>query len=323
MTACDNKEPAEPEPDYDELLNAYEHINELPEFYYAPLTGMPVDSELSHRIIGVMINNLKPARPQSGLLEADIIYEVLVEGQITRLLAFYHSQQPEIIGPIRSIRPYFIDLITGYNAVAAHVGGSQAAYQMLRNNNIAYIDDITKSGGAFWRVNYRQSPHNTYTSYANLEKAITAFGYSNVGKLPELKFYDDVQIVTGDSAERIKIKYFNSYIVDYIYEPIKRQYHRSINGSAHTDLESGKQLTAKNILVIRTSHQVLDSVGRRAIDVKGSGTGYLFQNGIVREISWKRVDGVIRAFVGEEEQALYPGQTWVNIVQHNTDIAYQ
>lgn len=323
LTGCDNQEPVVPEPDYDLLLNAHEHINELPEVYYAPLTGMPVDSELTHRVIGVMINNLKAARPQSGLLEADIVYEVLAEGEITRLVALYHSKQPNLIGPVRSARPYYIDLITGYDGVIAHVGGSQAAYAKLRNNNIAYIDDITKSAGAFWRVDYRYPPHNTYVSYSNLQKAMTAFGYRSEGKLPLLKFYDNAQIVTGEPSEQVRIKYFSSYVVDYIYEPVKRQYHRSINGLAHTDLESGQQLTAKNILVIRTSHQVLDSAGRRAIDVTGPGTGYLFQNGVAREVKWKRVDGVIRAFLDDEEQALYPGQTWVIIVQNNTSVTYQ
>lgn len=323
LAGCFNKEPVSPEVDYDELLNAYEHSNEVSEVYYAPLTGIRVDSNLTHRVIGVMINNLEPARPQSGLLEADIVYEVLAESEITRLVALYHSKQPDIIGPVRSTRPYYIDLITGYDGVVAHVGGSQAAYAKLRSDNIAYIDDITKSAGAFWRVSYRPQPHNTYVSYANLQQAMSTYGYRSEGKLPDLKFYDKAQIVTGEPAEHIKIKYFNSYIIDYIYEPVRRQYHRSINGTAHLDLESGQQLTAKNVLVIRTSHQVLDSAGRRAIDVTGPGTGYLFQNGVAREISWKRVEGVIRAFVGDEEQRLYPGQTWVIIVQNNSGVNYQ
>ncbi len=328
LAGCNNpfsKEPENvaPEPNYDNLLNAYEHINEKPEDFYAPLTGMPVESELNQRIIGVMISNIKAARPQSGLLEADIVYEALAESEITRLVAFYQSKQPAVIGPVRSARPYYIDLITGYDGVVVHVGASQAAYAKLRNNNIAYIDDITKSAGAFWRVSWRNSPHSTYVSYENLLSAMKTFGYRTEGKFPELKFYDNAQVITGESAQHVKIKYFDSYVIDYMYEPILRQYHRSINGLAHLDLDTGKQLTAKNILVIRSTHRVLDSSGRRSIDVVGPGDGYLFQNGVAREITWKSVDGVIRAFVDGVEQPLYPGQTWVIIVQNNTVVNYQ
>lgn len=307
----------------EEHIKDYEHINELPVVYFAPLTGMVVDHELTNRVIGVMINNLKPARPQSGLLEADIVYEVLAEGEITRLVAIYHSQEPETIGPVRSTRPYYIELITGLDGIVAHCGASQSAYDMLRNNNIAFIDDITKSAGAYWRVDFRNSPHNTYTSYNSLMEAANYFRYRLTGKLPELQFLDDAQIVKGDPAGQIKITYIKDYTVSYQYDEEKRIYYRSINGEAHTDLVTKQQLTARNILVVRTTHRILDSVGREAIDVNGPGSGYLFQNGVAREITWRRVDGVIRAYDGEREMPLYPGKTWVQVVRTDSRVNYQ
>ncbi len=300
-----------------------EQINEIIPVYYAPLTGLPVDKEIDTRIIGVMINNLYLARPQSGLDKADIVYEVLAEGMITRFVALYQSQQPDVIGPVRSTRPYYIDLINGFDGIIVHCGASFEAYDILRNYSLPYLDEITNSGGTFWRATFRNPPHNVYTSYEKIISGVKSKGYREDGYIPSLVFLDDNQVVEGELVGSLKIDYHFDYHVEYVYNNETKLFDRYINDKSHIDLETGEQLTAKNILVIKTSHTVLDKAGRLAVDVYGPGEGYLFQNGVVRLITWERKDGVIRAYIDGKEQGLYPGQTWVMVVQDNTPVSYQ
>ncbi len=307
----------------EEEIRQEEQIEENSPQYFAPLTGLPIDEELNNRIIGVMVNNLYLARPQSGLDKADIVYEVLAEGMITRFIAFYQSQQPDVIGPVRSTRPYYIDIINGFDGVIVHCGASYAAYDVLRNKSLPYLDEITNSGNTFWRVDFRQQPHNVYTSYEKIITNMKSKGYSEVGYIPSFIFFDDNQIIEGSSATNVKIDYYSDYHIEYVFNNETELYYRNVNGEMHTDLETNEQLTAMNILVVRTDHKVIDSAGRLEIDVYGPGEGYLFQKGVVNIITWERKDGVIRAYIDGQEQALYPGQTWVMVVQNRTPISYQ
>lgn len=309
----------------DQTLNAVDNtpIEEEKAEFYAPLTGLPTDEQIDNRIIGVMINNHSKARPQSGLLEADMVYEVLAEGMITRFVAIYQSQEADLIGPVRSIRPYYIDIINGFDAYLVHSGSSQEALATLQNSNLPDIDEIENAGGAFWRVDFRKAPHNLYTNTALITSFAEKRGYRTEGYVPEFIFLEEDEKIEGESAIDISIKYASDYIVGYQYDEQAGVYKRYINGKPHTDYETGKQLTATNILVARADHQILDSEGRRKVDVYGPGDGYLFQNGKVIAVEWKRVDGVIRAFVDGKEQGLIPGQTWTLIVENRTEVLYK
>ncbi|GBF10795.1 DUF3048 domain-containing protein [Tepidibacillus sp. HK-1] len=291
--------------------------------YTAPLTGLHVDNEVKERIIGVMVNNHPKARPQSGLIEADMVYEILAEGMITRFVAFYQSKAPKVVGPVRSIRPYYIDLINGFDGLIVHAGASEAAYAILQRDNLPDLDEIKNSGPAFWRVDFRKMPHNLYTSIDKIRTFAEKKGYRSEGYIPTIPFLKEDEIVTGTPAKEINIEYYSKYIVGYQYDETKKQYNRYINGQPHTDLETEEQLTAKNLLVIRAEHKILDNEGRRSINLYGPGKGYLFQNGAMKEITWERKDGVIRAYVDGKEQGLLPGQTWTIVVQNSTPVSYQ
>ncbi len=117
--------------------------------YIAPLTGLPVDHGINHRVIAVMVNNHSKARPQSGLNQADMVYEILAEGMITRFLAVYHSQEPEIVGPIRSIRPYYLDIMKGLDALIVHAGASDEADAMLKKGSLPDVDGLVGRGNIF------------------------------------------------------------------------------------------------------------------------------------------------------------------------------
>lgn len=288
-----------------------------PEFpYIAPLTGKGSTQPMDHRIIMVMVNNLSKARPQSGLDKADIVYEVLSEGAITRMLALYHSQEPDVIGPVRSIRPYFIDIGLGYDAVMVHAGGSPDALKQLRNEGLAHLDEIYNGGAYFWRESFRKPPHNLYTNLQKIRQGAEDLGFRKISEIPHLLFVPEDQEAVGGIATNINIAYTSEYAVSYQYDQESKQYLRSTEGKLHNDLTTGNQLTATNVLVAAAPHRILDKEGRRAVDVFGPGEGYLFQRGKVQKVTWERRDGVIRAFVDNKEVGLYPGNTWVHIIPH-------
>jgi hypothetical protein len=285
--------------------------------YYAPLTGLGSMVEINERIIAVMVNNHAFARPQSGLDQADMVYEILSEGSITRLVAFYQSQSPEVIGPVRSLRPYLIDLAMGFDAVFAHAGGSQAALDAVKNRGLASLDEIYNAGNSFYRVNFRKMPHNLYTNVEMLRKGAERRGYRSESEIPTLTFKDPDEEPVGEEAGWIEIEYHSTYIVAYEYDQELESYTRFVRGEPHIDMETEQQLTTTNLFVIETSHKILDDVGRRAIDVMSEGKGLLFQRGKVEKVDWKRVDGVIRPMKDGVELGLYPGTTWVNIIPNN------
>ncbi len=133
-----------------------------------PLTGIGTMEQLDRRVIGVTINNHPAARPQSGIGDADIVYEVLSEGEITRLVALFHSQLPERVGPVRSSRPYHIDLVNGYNGLLVTHGWSPEAERLLNGGSADFLNGLFYDGTLFQRSTDRKAPHNSYITFDNI-----------------------------------------------------------------------------------------------------------------------------------------------------------
>lgn len=286
--------------------------------YTAPFTGLGSEQNLDNtRPIMVMINNAPPARPQSGLNKADMIYEVLAEGEMTRFLAIFQSQKPDVIGPVRSIRPYFIQIGVGFDAVLVHSGGSPEALETLSRSDYSHLNEIP-NGKYFWRENFRKPPHNLYTSSKLLQQAMEDKGMRTTAELPHFSFLPaDAAITEGEPATQVDITFHSLNKAGFTYDAQQKKYMRTTAGKPHLDLTDNKQLSATNLLVIAAKHRVLDNEGRRQVDVVGPGDGYLFQQGKARKIKWKRSNGVIRAYADPamtQELPLLPGQTWVEIV---------
>lgn len=292
--------------------------------YTAPLTGLGTNAATDRRPIMVMVNNAPPARPQSGLDKADIVYELLAEGEMTRFVAIYQSQQPKVIGPVRSIRPYFIQLGAGFDAVMVHAGGSPEALETLAHSSYNSLNEIA-NGKYFWREQFRKPPHNLYTDLAHIEKAMVNKGMRVRSELPYLPFLaTDAQIVEGAKAETINITYHSLNKASYQYDPQTKRYLRFTQGKQHMDLVTKKQLSVTNLLVIAARHKILDKEGRRQVDINGPGDGYLFQQGKAQKIIWKRSSGVIRAYAAtgeQKEMPLLPGNTWINVLPDQPGLA--
>lgn len=196
LSACGGKEKAVPV-ETPEVQAPVESPVETPPVketaaFTAPLTGMPLKEASSRRPLSVMINNAPAARPQSGLSKADIVYEVLAEGGITRLIAIYQSQTGiEKIGPIRSIRPYLINIGESYGGVLVHAGGSPEAYSIIKKQGKQDMDEIGNAGAYFWRTKDRKAPHNLYSSDEKLREGAEKLKYAAEAKIPAYSFIQE------------------------------------------------------------------------------------------------------------------------------------
>ncbi|WP_259391459.1 DUF3048 domain-containing protein [Paenibacillus sp. 1011MAR3C5] len=301
-----------------------------PKPFSAPLTGVERDDEAMDRPIAVMINNFSAARPQSGLTNADVVWEVLAEGGITRLVAVYQSTDAmeDTIGPIRSNRAYLIDIADTYGAIMVHAGGSPEAYGILQKQGKPYLDEITNAGPYYWRSKERKAPHNLYSNLEKMHQGAEKKGYKNDMPVATYPFTAEGTITGAveagaEPATQIDITFLmQSYKVGYIYDETSRLYKRSINDEPHIDLNNSEQLSATNLVVLETGHKTLDNVGRLAVDLESGGAAYLFQKGKRIDIDWVRSpDGMIRFSKDGSEVSFLPGKTYIHIVPNKPALA--
>ena len=285
--------------------------------FQSPLTGEKTDVEPNARAVAVVVNNHPAARPQSGLHKADLVYEVLAEGNVTRFLAIFESEQPERIGPVRSAREYFLKLAKGYDSFFIAHGYSPDAKDMLDNGFIDHLNGIQYDGTLFKRADFRKAPHNSYITFDNIKKGGESRGYQLNGSPEGFHFLSEEQLenLSGDEAKRIQVSYGTStFDVQYEYDTEATKYHRYANGEETVDLETNESILLDNILIVEMDHEVIDNAGRKAIDLTSGGRGYLLQKGIRNEVTWENVGGRILPFINGEEVKFVPGKTWINIV---------
>lgn len=291
-----------------------------------PLTGLGSQTEMLTRPYMVMVENAPQARPQSGLQQADIVFEILAEGEITRFVSVFQSQPAETIGPVRSIRPYFVELGEMLDAVIVHAGWSQDAMNLLQSHKLNHLDQVYGDHAFYWRASDRKAPHNLYTSTAKIAEGAEARKFRKEWKQKGLLFAakpSSSPAASGSAgttapATHVQIPYIRGYVVSYDYDTSKEAYLRSMDGQPHADKETGDQLHTRNLLVLEAKHAVLDKEGRRSVDVTGPGKGTLIQEGRALSVTWQQKDGMLRVYADSKEIPLLPGNTWVQVVPEGT-----
>lgn len=289
--------------------------------YYSPLTGNLVDNEAATLmpVTGVMIpNDTYGARPQSGLKSAGVVFEAICEGGITRLLALFQQDKPQLIGPIRSVRMYYISWAAPFNAGIAHVGGNADALAEIRNGNYRDLDQFANSE-AYWRDNNRSAPDNMYTSGAKLDALNTAKGYiqSQFTGFSRIDGKASASPTATTISVNISSESFNS---SYTYDPVTNTYARSQGGAPHLDTEG--QITPSSIVVMtveETSSSVPES--HEEITTIGTGPVKIFQNGEVIEGTWHKSSQFDQLFftdANEKDIPLVRGQTWITAIPSST-----
>lgn len=294
-----------------------------------PLTGIEADGVPSNnRIISVMVNNHTSARPQTGLSQADIVFEMLAEGSITRLLALYQSEFPDVIGPVRSAREYYFELANGYNALYVYHGAAGFVNDMITERGIPHLDGAIydNNGTLFQRESFRQAPHNSYLQVKGVYPEAEKKGYGTTAEMKPLPFLtaEESENLSGDPANHVKIVYDDApmEIVEFSYEADIGKYIRYNDGEKTVELESGEPIQVDSVFIVEAPHQIIDDAGRRAIDLNSGGNGYLIQQGIVREVQWENRDGRIIPVIDGEPAGFEPGKTWINVVPVDPGIGY-
>ena len=289
----------------------------------SPLNGeMVKPKDINDRVIAVMIDNQEDARPQAGLSQFDIVYEILAEGSITRYLGIIGTQQPKNIGPVRSARDYFILRAMEYDSLYVHVGGSTQGYDALAKYNTPTIDGMHLGGETFWRSSHRVPPHNTYSKYSGIIKAANRYKYRTTGEYDTLKFSDIEKEIVGTLAMDLSFKYSNIYKSSYKYDESEKVYYRFINGEQLVDENDDTKIYAKNIIVQFTETKPIpnDPYKKITVEMVGEGDGYYITNGLKQDITWKKESNsdLTRYYDSKgKELILNPGKIWIQVFPDN------
>lgn len=303
-----------------------------PKSYENPINGTLLTKEeyenlIKNPPIAVMIDNQVGARQQSGIYQADIVYETLVEGGITRYMPIFWQNKPEKIGPIRSARVYYIELLEQYDALYMHIGEAKYtnnpktdAYSILKQWGIKTISNMAY----FWRDNQRVAPHNAYTSYQNMIDAATKYKYLEYSPVTPFSFHNDADLKDRGNMNSVSINFIQGYYdgtydVEFLYNKETNLYERKINGDYDKDLDTGQIITPKNVIIQKcTFKQTYDEKGHVTFDTIGSGEAFILYDGKVIESEWKRSSRTERTKYykkGTSEEIVFNrGMIWVSIV---------
>ncbi|WP_066186287.1 MULTISPECIES: DUF3048 domain-containing protein [Gracilibacillus] len=281
-----------------------------------PLTGEETDAEVMDRIVAVMVNNHPKARPQTGLAQADITFEILAEGNITRFLALYQSDMPDRVGPVRSARPYYFDLAEGYDAIYVYHGAANFIEEMIQNGSVQGLNGMyyDNDKALFERSAERVAPHNSYTIFDGIYQEAEEQGYSLESSYQPLSFLAEDEEVTGEEATEIAFAYASTNRIRYQYNSDSEKYQRYSDDELTVEYADDQPIELDNILFIEAAHQVVDDAGRREIDLESGGDALLLQQGKVQYVQWERNNGRIIPMKDGEPVSFVPGQTWINVI---------
>lgn len=287
------------------------------------LDGLATEYEQrNNRPVAVLIDNY-PGAPRPSISSASVVYQMPVEGGMTRFLAIFDPNDlPEDSGPIRSARPYFAELAEEYKAVFVHAGGSPEVLLKLRQGFYQVIDlnEISWQGKYFWR-SQGSAPHNLYIRKEQIDNFLDEQKIDKKIELDGWRFGYETMTSQGE-AINVKINFSKISTSDWRYNSEEEAYQLFKNGQIYRD-KDGKEILVKNLIVQLTKIIVLDSVGRRRIELSGSGEAFVFQKGTTIPIRWSKEINRTRFYnIAGEEIIMLPGKTWVSIVSSVDQVSY-
>ena len=309
--------------------------SEAPEYAKDPLTGeYTLDfSAEDKRPVAIMINNIKISLPQRGISEASIIYEVLAEGGITRLMAVFPdvNKIPDV-GSVRSARHYYLSLANGHNSIFVHFGGSSYVLNYIKDNGVKTINFLNTQGSYRDQNRVGKIPyeHTAFTSGDRLVKAISSKNIQTSAKINDAyKFGDNASTLKlGNDALKITAPFSSSTKATFTYNEETGKYEKGQFGQAHIDESTGKALEFTNVFVLQTSISLMNQNSKaNYIDVNlTSGSGYYACGGKIVPISWKKngFDGELKYYTTDgKELTVKPGKSYVGIISVNNTVTYE
>lgn len=304
------------------------------------------------RPIAVMIDNHSGAWPQANLNKAYLVYEIVVEGGETRLMALFKGQDLDKIGPVRSSRHYFLDYALENDAIYVHHGWSPQAQSDISKLGVNNINGIQESSKNFWRVKDKYAPHNLFTSTASILEIAKRKGYETTsqkesvlnyvayeydlaekyGKQEETDTTNTVENNTDQTTEvldatTITIPHSQLQTVKYEYNPETKTYIRYARGKLQTDYITGEPVTTKNIIITKCNNYTLttdtEGKGRQGLNNIGTFDGYYITNGKAIPIkctkSARNAQTIYKDLAGNEIE-VNDGNTFINICPVNAKV---
>lgn len=292
-----------------------------------PFTGLEAPSEEAtpRRVISVKVENSPAARPQTNLSLADVVYESVAEGGITRFNALFHSKEPVVVGPVRSARLSDLYIVPQYHALFVFSGAStsvNARIQAVISENLSQDAGVSYP---YFRSKDKPAPHNLYVVLAKVREEARRRSMPETMAVQGLLFGRQASEATP-TVHEVHIPFSPANKVRWTYDPATRMYLRENNGAKHMDKGTGKQIAARNIVVIRAKHVPAsrDVVGSTTYEIvlEGSGACTVFRDGQRFDGTWTATKDGPPRFVGEDGKPilLAPGNTWMQIIQPSIDI---
>lgn len=299
--------------DADEEVEETTTTRPVPTGPVAPLTGVAIEneSELDRPALAVKIDNHPRARPQTGIEQADIVFEVRAEG-VTRFLAVFHSTAPEPLGPVRSSRTSDFQLLTGLDRpLYASSGGNDYVAAGLRDLDIQEVTAISRT--EYFRDGSRPAPHNLYVNAADL----WALAEEDTPPEPWFSYRqaDEDMVASAEPLEgAVKITYKGSPVVTHTWDEDAGGWLRTQDGRPHTTI-TGDQLAPENVVIMAATYTVSPAdTASPEVQSVGSGQLYVLTQGHVIQGTWSRLDPISKPQLLDssgQEILLTPGRTWV------------
>ena len=299
------------------------------------LSGLPVDEKIGNRRpVAIMLNNLEAAQPMSGVSKADVVYEYVVEGSITRLMGLFENYDDlDKIGSVRSCREYFVYTALEFDAIYMHFGQAAYALSLLEEDYVDNLNGLGEAGDTcFYRTTDRKAPHNVYTSAKGIEAGIKKLGYREnhyEGYKGKFKFCDLDKEVTNEGG--MEVTHMEpKYRINkpwFEYNPETKKYDRFQYDGPQIDAETGEQLSYDNVIFQYNFWTQLDEKDYLAFDCHSGGSFQYFTHGKMVMGTWQREINednynmsAIRYYdQNGDELVINNGKTFVCVIQ-NTEV---
>ncbi len=300
-------------------------------------SGMELsDKVLNNRPLAIMVQNNPKARPHSGLIYADIVFELVAEGGVTRFITVFSSYDADIIGPVRSGRIYFAEIARSLDPIYTFWGTYPQAYEEIKNmdmdvldaNSTAYVN-YTSAG---WRDPSRNESleHTAFIDTYGIKEDAEKYGYSLEGGQSPMAFKIDAPEAERGSINDIEVNFSSeSYLAGFAYDKDTNKYLKSLAGQPHVDYETNKQISLNNVVVLITDIEgPIDNAGHMVVRSTGThneSEAYYFMDGNVIEGTWAR-ESIFDPFefkdTGGNQILFNRGSTWVCIIQSIERLSY-
>jgi len=273
----------------------------------------------------VKIENSAPSRPQTGLNSADVVYESVAEGGITRFNAIFHSQMPKTVGPVRSARLSDVWIVPQYRTLFVFSGASFQVNKAVKRAKLPNLSQDAGVSAPYSRSKARPAPHNLYLDTRKAYAEAARRGMAVTENVPRLQY--STRLAAGSSTTTvISIPFSTSNNVTWTYKESDGRYHRVNDGKKHVDEATGEQVTANNVVVMWARHSASskDKLGSTTYDINlgGSGRVSVFRNGRRLDGTWTADNTAPPRFTTAAGLPirLEPGTTWFQVIPLNVNI---